>query len=332
MIDPKQACCLSYDKSISVIMQPLPEWASYRVDRKGTRLPKTVPPPQGTYKINEGLGKTDYSDPRDFYAPTVIEQQMVWQALRPTRESYYVLTTAALKMEEMRCLSLGYNASWDEIRRKFVNWCFLEHGPDSLDMSERGGEGQANQVWVPSAIPGYSEISTDVPRRRSRNNGNLNNGKHSQILFRNGELAVDPHKHLPKLRRWYGLIEDFYFSPSWKPPVRDSTGVYLQNPDAFACKHCRMSQVNVCYGHREHPDRKCAPCQMLKLKCSKEDDYDDGEDKVGNGMVPDVFNPTLPLPSDPAVIADSRKQYGPLSDYWRYPPGGLFGVFVKRES
>lgn len=149
-------------------MQPLPEWASYRVDRKGTRLPKSVPPPQGTYKTNEGIGKTDYY----FYAPTAIEQQMVWQALRPTRESFHVLTTTNLKIEKMRGLSLGYNASWDEIRRKFVN-----------------------------------------------------------------------------------------------------------------------------------------------------------------GMVSDpIVNPVSPSHSDPAVVADPRRPYGPLSDYWRYPPGGLFGVFVKRES
>ena len=72
---------------------------------------------------------------------------------------------------------------------------------------------------------------------------------------------------------------------------------------------------------------------MLKLKCSKEDNYDDGEDRVGNGMVSDpVLNPVSPSHSDPAVVADPRRQHEPLSDYWRYPPGGLFGVFVKRES
>jgi len=330
-IDARQVCHLSKDNSISIVTDLLPEWASYRIDRNGTRLPKTAPPPQGTYKASDGIGKTDYSDPRDFYAPTPVEQQLVWQALKPTRESYHVLTTTILRIEEMRCLSFGYNASWDEIRRKFVNWCFLEHGPDSLDMSDHDAEGRVVQVWGPSVIPGYSQISTDT-RREPTQNDRVLGGKHSIYLFRNGQLAIDSHQHLPKLHRWYGLIEDFYFSPSWKPRVKDSTGVYMQNPDAFACRRCRLSRV-LCYGHREHPNRTCGPCQMLKVKCSKEDGYGDEEVRVGNAVVPDPTRNPITLPqSDMMMVGDPRRLSASPSGYWKYPTGGLFGVFVEPKS
>ncbi|KAK5944899.1 hypothetical protein PMZ80_002101 [Knufia obscura] len=292
-------------------MHPWPEWASYRVDKRGTWLPKTVPPPQGTYKTNEGIGKTDYSDPRDFYAPTAIEQAQVWLALKQTRESFHQLTDTHLKIEEMRCLSLGYNASWDEIRREFVNWCFLEHGPASIRAHLQQEKNQIVEVEEASTeLPSYARVGTDFQHNQSRN---TKKRPQRLVFFKKGRLAVDPAKLLFKLERWYGLIEDYQFSPNWearlipdsyftssywrdKPKSAPETNI--QNPDAFACKWCRTSGI-LCHGHREDPRRKCAQCRTLLLKCSKEDDYDDREDKSGKGMVPD------PLMK---VLAKSRRE------------------------
>lgn len=54
--------------------------------------------------------------------------------------------------------------------------------------------------------------------------------------------------------------------------LKNRAGINLQNPEAFACNNCRESG-RLCYGHKEHVDRKCAPCQEFGLECSKEENY-----------------------------------------------------------
>lgn len=235
------------------------DWTTYRIDKQDTRLSKNIPPPQGTYKVSQGIGKTDYSDPRDFFAPTEEEQVHVWRALQPTRDTFADLTKVVLKMNDMRCLSMGYNASWDEIKRKLVEWIFENFSPD------RTADEVAKTDLLPSTeVSGYTTEGLRAKEIKQHNPKEIN-------FFVSGELIVNAGGLLSKLERWYGLIEDFQYSPTWPYARQRNAGGYLvQNRDCFACMHCRMNQI-FCHGFREHLDRKCAPCARQGLKCSNEE-------------------------------------------------------------
>jgi len=72
---------------------------------------------------------------------------------------------------------------------------------------------------------------------------------------------------------------------------------------------------------------------MLKVKCSKEDGYGDEEVRVGNAVVPDPTRNPITLPqSDMMMVGDPRRLSASPSGYWKYPTGGLFGVFVEPKS
>lgn len=237
------------------------EWTTYRIDNRGTRLPKTEAPPRGTYKISEGIGKTDYSDPREFFAPTIREQKHVWNALRATRAALYELTNIQLKPNDMKTLYMGYNAAWNEIKRKFTGWIFENFSPD---------RSVSHHVTVPvqrlsDEIREYAAEGVQVVVNRPHNPKNIQ-------YFVKGELVVNVSDLLPRLERWYGLIEDYRFSPTWTyERLRNSHGVLIQNPECCACMHCRKDQI-LCYGFRERADRKCTPCVIAGLLCSNEED------------------------------------------------------------
>ena len=104
-----------------------------------------------------------------------------------------MITGTQLGVEEMRCLELGYHAAWDEVRRKFVRWCFLEHGPEKIRAS-RVDDCRVVKVREPSAIPGYCRVGTGARRKRSSGNGDdsSDNNPMNLVFFKNGHLAVDP--------------------------------------------------------------------------------------------------------------------------------------------
>lgn len=54
--------------------------------------------------------------------------------------------------------------------------------------------------------------------------------------------------------------------------LRNRAGFPIQNPEAYACNSCR-DLGRICYGYKEHPNRKCIPCAKFDLECSKEDVY-----------------------------------------------------------
>lgn len=235
-------------------------WTKYRVDREGTRISRNLAPPQGTYKESEGIGNTDYSDPRDFLAPTEKEQHDVWNALEPTRKSFHELTQITLNIGGMRCLGQGYNASWSEIKRKLAQWIFENFSPDQTGLGRRVMPFQN----LNSQVEGYATQGTRCCEKQAFNPRNIE-------YFRGGELAVDVDKLLFKLDKWYGLIEDYEFSPTWPYERRRNAGGYLiQNRDCMACERCRVKQI-LCYGHREHRDRKCTPCVESDVRCTYEE-------------------------------------------------------------
>ncbi|KAK5073648.1 hypothetical protein LTR64_007215 [Lithohypha guttulata] len=226
------------------------EWSTYRISkyRYAPRLLKTDPPPQGTYQPNLGRGETDYSDPRDFAAPTEEEQDWVWKALKPTRDRYTKYTEVDLYREDLRMLAEGYNAAWDEIRRMFQDWLFFKYSPD---------------------IKRTGNVQQDIAREVGQ-----------EKWFLNGELTLSSVRYeeaLFKLMRWFGLVEDYVYAPNWPfkedlPKVENDAGKLRQNPDAFACKHCCDNGIN-CWGHRENENRICTPCERFQVRCSKEQDY-----------------------------------------------------------
>lgn len=255
----RQQRLANFSRVIRIPQPSSTDWTTYRIDKKGTRLSKSVPPPQGTYKVSQGIGKTDYSDPRDFFAPTENEREHVWSALQPTREAFTDLTKTELNVNDMRCLSMGYNAGWEEIKRKLVEWIFENFSPD------RTADKVTKTVLLPSTeVSGYTTEGLRIKERTQHNPKEIK-------FFVNGELAVNVEGLLLKLERWYGMIEDYRYSPTW-PYVRErNAGEYLvQNRDCFACLHCRMNQI-FCHGFREHVDRKCTPCASQGLKCSNEE-------------------------------------------------------------
>lgn len=246
--------------SLQLCSPSSPAWVTYRIDKKGTRVPKTTPPPQGTYKVCEGIGRTDYSDPRDLFAPTQKEQRDVWNALQPSRHAFHDHTQINLEINDMRCLDMGYHASWNEIKRKLTQWIFENFSPDRMGSDRYTVPAR----YLSSEVGGYVAEGVQVIERKQHNPSNT---KH----FVNGELVVDVDGLLPKLERWYGLIEDFQYSPSWPYERKRNAGGYLvQNPDCFACMHCRENQI-LCHGFRERADRKCAPCAKTGLACSNEE-------------------------------------------------------------
>ena len=130
--------------------------------------------------------------------------------------------------------------------------------------------------------------------------------------------------------RWYGLIEDYRFSPLHKPRAGNRNGNIIQNPDAFACKRCRMGNI-LCFGHREHPNRKCTPCGIFDLRCSKEEGFDNKRDRSGSGLVPDLACPPWAIAGrqgfDQWKVDELVKECPPPSAYVRgLKAGGIFRV------
>lgn len=234
---------------------------TYRVDASGTRIPKTQPPPQGTYKASEGIGRTDYSDPRDFFTPLLEEQQHVWHALQSTRAAFWELTLNRLKPDDLKTLSMGYNAARSEIKRVFVRWVFENFSPDRA-----GPDRRTVSVYEHSGeVAGYGAVEEQVLVKQPYNPKNIK-------YFTNGELSVNIDELLPELERWYGLIGDYRFSPNWPyERYRNSKGMLVQNPECFACKHCRVNQI-LCHGFRERASQQCSPCASSGLKCSIAED------------------------------------------------------------
>lgn len=155
------------------------EWWTYRVDKdhNAPRLLKSDPPPFSTYKVSDGIGKTDYSDPRDFYTTTSAEEDIIWRALGPTRDQYEELTRKKLYRDELgQRLNMGYNAAWDGIKQMICDWIFETQKPDQCGDCE--------------------VIGTD--------------GR--EHYFLKWDLVYDFEKKLFKLERWYGLIEDWVYA------------------------------------------------------------------------------------------------------------------------
>lgn len=211
----------------AVLNSGIKEWATYRVDENGTRYPKSKPPPQGTYytPTNSGfsLEARDYSDPRDFHAPTETDRMHVWTALGPTRDSYFKITGIKLDRRDLRCLSIGYHAAWDEIKRNVISWAFENYGPDDAPETKSGtsrhGIGTIQMKWVPDReLHGYSRVDVQMAGMKVTGSSGIEAARRAQEakkFFKDGLMVFDVEKKLFKLKRWYGMIDGYVYSPNW---------------------------------------------------------------------------------------------------------------------
>lgn len=195
------------------------EPVTYRSDIEETRLCGTDLTTQEAPKISTNLSQPHYPDPREFCAVTWKEQDHVWAALAPTRNSFCEMTGIHLQHEDMRCLSMGYNAAWDEIKRKLLTWVFEEFSPDISEESRfrvliRDVAEQSHE------LPGYARIGREVIGLASSSNNEKQN-----TFFKDGELTLKVEQVLFKLDKWFGLMGDFRNTPNW--PVSCSEAIDL---------------------------------------------------------------------------------------------------------
>ena len=244
-------------------------WLLYTIDDRGTKRIKTKPPPQGTYKASDGLGRIDYSDPRDFLAESKVDQYHVWTALGPTRQRYFNITGVNFEQEDMLDLEMGYNAAWAEVKRKLTAWIFAGHDPDHpKQYTSVVAESIEDYIEPSQELGGYGTIGTRVARQDVQ----AANYNPRRLKFFNdkNELIFNFEEHLLKLGRWYGLVKDYQWAPNWPHDrARDTIGKVAQNPEIRACSKCIGNNV-LCYGHKENPNQRCTPCLKIGITCSKE--------------------------------------------------------------